>query len=65
MSDIAGTYAGLSEDELAELASESEQLAGEDASKWAARAKGLAEAAAKRAADRRAAEAAPLESEEE
>ena len=56
-------YEGLTEDETAALIASSEQRPGEDATDWARRAKAEAEAAAKLAAERRAATEAAGETE--
>ncbi len=65
MSDQHNPYTALTEDELAELARDSEQLPGEDSSTWAARSQALSAAARDRAARRLATETTPLEDEAE
>ena len=65
MSETTDPFESLTEDELAELSKDSEQLPGEDSSSWASRAKNLAEGAKDRAAKRRAEEAAPIEADPE
>ena len=55
--DVAPDYAHLTQEELDALEAESRALPGEDASKWASRAAGIAAAARETSARRAAADA--------